>query len=78
MANDSEYGLAAYLQTGDKARAERVFAQLRAGTVTINGKGTQYGSPFGGYKLSGNGREGGIFGIEDYQEIKVRGAFGIE
>jgi aldehyde dehydrogenase (NAD+) len=72
MANDSEFGLAAYLQTGDKTRAERVSDQLRAGTVTINGQGTNYGSPFGGYKQSGNGREGGVFGLEDYQELKVR------
>ena len=73
MANDSDYGLAAYLQTGNAERAERVFAQLRAGTVTINGNHTNYGSPFGGYKQSGNGREGGVFGLEDYQELKVRG-----
>lgn len=74
MANDTEYGLAAYLQTGDGERAERVFGQLRAGTVTINGNSTNYGSPFGGYKRSGNGREGGMYGLEDYQELKVRGA----
>lgn len=73
-ANDTEYGLAAYLQTGDAERAERVCSQLRAGTVTINGNATNYGSPFGGYKQSGNGREGGVFGLEDYQELKVRGA----
>ena len=72
MANDSEFGLAAYLQTGDNARATRVSDQLRAGTVTINGQATNYGSPFGGYKQSGNGREGGVFGLEDYQELKVR------
>jgi aldehyde dehydrogenase (NAD+) len=75
MANDTVYGLAAYLQTGDAERAERVCSQLRAGTVTVNGNDTNYGSPFGGYKQSGNGREGGIFGIEDYQELKVRGSF---
>jgi aldehyde dehydrogenase (NAD+) len=74
-ANDTEYGLAAYLQTGDAARAERICSQLRAGTVTINGNAINYGSPFGGYKQSGNGREGGVFGLEDYQELKVRGAF---
>lgn len=72
MANDSEFGLAAYLQTGDVARATRVSDQLRAGAVAINGQANNYGSPFGGYKQSGNGREGGVFGLEDYQELKVR------
>jgi aldehyde dehydrogenase (NAD+) len=72
IANDSDFGLAAYLQTGDAARAERVSDALRAGTVLINGEETNYGSPFGGYKQSGNGREGGIFGLADYQELKVR------
>jgi len=71
IANDTPYGLAAYLQTGDHARAERVAARLRAGSVHINGGGFNYGSPFGGYKQSGNGREGGIHGLEDYQEIKT-------
>ncbi len=72
IANDTDFGLAAYLQTGDAARAMRVSDQLRAGAVAINGKGSNYGSPFGGYKQSGNGREGGVFGLEDYQELKVR------
>lgn len=71
IANDSPYGLAAYLQTGDPARAERVAAALRAGAVHINGGAFNYGSPFGGYKQSGNGREGGMLGLEDYQEIKT-------
>jgi aldehyde dehydrogenase (NAD+) len=77
IANDTEYGLAAFLQTGDAERAERVCAALRAGTITINGHSTNYGSPFGGYKQSGNGREGGVFGLEDYIELKVRGGFGL-
>lgn len=72
IANDSDFGLAAYLQTGDAARAERVSDALRAGTITINGAATNYGSPFGGYKQSGNGREGGAFGLAEYQELKVR------
>ena len=71
MANDTPYGLAAYLQTGDIDRAERVASKLRAGAVHINGGGFEYGSPFGGYKQSGNGREGGAIGIEDFQEVKT-------
>ncbi len=77
IANDTNYGLAAYVQTGDADRAERASAALRAGTITINGQETHYGSPFGGYKQSGNGREGGVFGLEDYLELKVRGGFGL-
>jgi aldehyde dehydrogenase (NAD+) len=71
IANDTPYGLAAYLQTGDPERAERVAARLRAGAVHINGCGMEYGTPFGGYKHSGNGREGGMIGLEDYQEVKT-------
>lgn len=77
IANDTEYGLAAYVQTGDRARAERLCSALRAGTITINGQSTNYGSPFGGYKQSGNGREGGVHGLEDFLEIKVRGGLGL-
>lgn len=71
IANDTNYGLAAYVQTGNADRAERVAARLRAGMVHINGGPHRYGSPFGGYKQSGNGREGGIFGLEDFLEIKT-------
>jgi len=71
IANDTPYGLAAYVQTGDPARAERVAAALLAGAVHINGGGFNYGTPFGGYKQSGNGREGGSLGLEDYQETKT-------
>jgi aldehyde dehydrogenase (NAD+) len=71
IANDTPYGLAAYLQTGSPARAERVSSRLRAGAIHINGGGFNYGSPFGGYKQSGNGREGGIMGLEDYLETKT-------
>ena len=71
IANDTPYGLAAYLQTGDAARAARVAARLRAGAVHVNGAGLNYGSPFGGYRQSGNGREGGLPGLEEFQEIKT-------
>ena len=71
IANDTPYGLAAYLQTGNSERAERVSRKIRAGGVHINGGGFNYGSPFGGYKQSGNGREGGILGLEDYLETKT-------
>lgn len=75
MANDTDYGLAAYIQSSDEARVSRVVRRLRAGTIQINGRGPDYGSPFGGFKQSGNGREGGVFGLEDYLEIKVRPPF---
>ncbi len=71
IANDTPYGLAAYLQTEDMDRAERVSGKLRAGAVHINGGGFNYGSPFGGFKQSGNGREGGKMGLEDFQEVKT-------
>ena len=70
IANDTPYGLAAYIQTADTDRAARVAAKLRAGAVHVNGAGIQYGTPFGGFKQSGNGREGGAMGIEDYLETK--------
>ena len=71
IANNTPYGLAAYVQTGDPERALRVAARLRAGAIHINGGGFNYGSPFGGNKQSGNGREGGIMGLEDYLETKT-------
>ncbi|SOH94334.1 aldehyde dehydrogenase (NAD+) [Monaibacterium marinum] len=77
MANDTEYGLAAYLQTGSEERAIRVARRLRAGGIHINGRDAGYGSPFGGFKQSGNGREGGLFGLEDYLELKVRPPFAL-
>ncbi len=71
MANDTNYGLAAYIQTSDPIRAERVAAKLKAGMIHINGAPHRYGSPFGGFKQSGNGREGGMFGLEDFLEVKT-------
>jgi aldehyde dehydrogenase (NAD+) len=71
LANDTEYGLAAYIQTGSPERALRVARRLRAGMVHVNGAAYNYGSPFGGYGLSGNGREGGVLGLEDFLETKT-------
>ncbi|OJJ10333.1 aldehyde dehydrogenase family protein [Alphaproteobacteria bacterium AO1-B] len=71
IANDTPYGLAAYIQSGDPERAGRVARKLRAGNVYINGAGIDYDVPFGGYKQSGNGREFGQFGLEDFLELKA-------
>lgn len=71
MANDTDFGLAAYVDSNDVTRAERVAARIRAGMVHINGGPHRYGSPFGGYKHSGIGREGGVLGLEDFLEIKT-------
>jgi len=71
IANDTPYGLAAYVQTGNSDRAARLSRALRAGAVHINGGAYEYGSPFGGYKASGNGREGGMMGLEDFLETKM-------
>ena len=71
IANDTPYGLAAYVQSGNQARAQKVARRLRAGMVLLNGAQRAAGSPFGGYKQSGNGREGGRWGIEDYLEVKA-------
>lgn len=70
IANDTPYGLAAYVQSGDQKRAQGVARKLRAGMIMINGAQRPSGSPFGGYKQSGNGREGGKWGLEDFLEVK--------
>ncbi len=70
IANDTVYGLTNYLQTQDPAKAERVARRMRTGMVRINGSDSTHASPFGGYKQSGNGREGGIWGLEDFLEVK--------
>lgn len=75
IANDTPYGLAAYVQSGDLERARRVSRRMRAGGVSINGAGQDYASPFGGYKQSGNGREWGEWGLHDFLEIKVINGF---
>jgi len=75
IANDTPYGLAAYLQ-GDAELARSVASELRAGMVSLNGADQSFDAPFGGYKQSGNGREWGAFGFEDYLETKVINAVG--
>jgi aldehyde dehydrogenase (NAD+) len=71
LANDTPYGLAAYIQTDSAERARRVAARLRAGMIQVNGAHRASGAPFGGYKQSGVGREGGAWGIEEFLEIKT-------
>jgi acyl-CoA reductase-like NAD-dependent aldehyde dehydrogenase len=70
IANDTVYGLAGGVWSGDQARAERVARRLRTGQVEVNGGGFNLEAPFGGYKRSGNGRELGTFGLEEFLEIK--------
>ncbi|WP_019172075.1 aldehyde dehydrogenase family protein [Pseudaminobacter salicylatoxidans] len=70
IANDTPYGLSGYVQTGSQERAHRVARRLRSGMVQINGASRGPGSPFGGYKQSGLGREGGKWGLEDFLEVK--------
>ena len=70
IANDTPYGLAAYVQSGDIERARRVAAQLRAGTIYVNYPDWDPMAPFGGYKQSGNGREAGHHAVADFLEIK--------
>ena len=70
MANDTEYGLSATI-SGDPAEAAKVAPKLRAGLVTINAWGPNGPTPFGGYKQSGNGREGGKWGLADFMEVKT-------
>ena len=71
ISNDTTYGLTNYIQTKDKEKAHRIAKQLRSGMVEINGNGFTGGTPFGGYKQSGNGREGGSWGLEEYLEVKT-------
>jgi len=70
IANDTPYGLTGYLQSGDLERARRVARRIRAGSVHLNGAPGPYDVPFGGYKQSGNGREQGEWGLEEYLETK--------
>lgn len=75
IANDTVYGLTNYVQTQDGEKANRVARRLRSGMVEMNGQSRGAGSPFGGYKQSGNGREGGVWGLEDFLEVKAIGGW---
>ncbi|MGB1214172.1 MAG: aldehyde dehydrogenase family protein [Pikeienuella sp.] len=75
IANDTVYGLTNYIQTSDQERARRVARELRSGMVDINGVGRSAGSPFGGMKQSGNGREGGEWGLDDFCEVRAIGGW---
>ncbi len=71
IANDTVYGLTNYVQTTDGEKARRVARRMRSGMVEMNGTSRAAGSTFGGYKQSGNGREGGVWGLEDFLEVKA-------
>jgi aldehyde dehydrogenase (NAD+) len=71
IANDTPYGLAAYVWSQDNVRARRVGNQIRAGQVALNGASGDMQTPFGGFKMSGNGREYGVFGLRDFLEVKA-------
>ena len=71
IANDTVYGLSGYVSSGDPERAKRVARRLRTGNVHLNGAPVDPNAPFGGYKQSGNGREWGRFGFEEFLEVKA-------
>jgi aldehyde dehydrogenase (NAD+) len=71
IANDTPYGLSGYVQSADLERARNVARQIRAGNIHVNGAGVDPGSPFGGYKQSGNGREFSLWGLEEFLETKA-------
>ena len=78
IANDTPYGLAGYVWSGDVERARGVARRIRAGNVNINGAGNEQHAPFGGMKQSGNGREWGRFGIDEFVEVKAVSGWGFE
>jgi aldehyde dehydrogenase (NAD+) len=70
QANDTVYGLSAYIQTKDLDKARQIARRLRVGSIWINESEWDARAPFGGFKQSGNGREHGEWGLEDYLEVK--------
>jgi aldehyde dehydrogenase (NAD+) len=71
IANDTPYGLAGFVTSGNKERAHRIAKRLRSGNVHINGARVDFAGCFGGYKQSGNGREWGEAGLEEFLELKA-------
>ena len=71
IANSTVYGLSSHVQSGDRESARRVARRIRAGQVHINYPAWSGHAPFGGYRQSGNGREYGVFGLEEYLEVKA-------
>lgn len=71
IANDTPYGLSGYVSSADKDRAIKIAKAIRSGNVHVNGANPDFASPFGGYKQSGNGREWGEAGMEEYLETKA-------
>jgi aldehyde dehydrogenase (NAD+) len=71
IANDTPYGLTNYVQSQDGARRNRLARVLKAGMVEMNGRSRGAGAPFGGVKASGRAREGGVWGIEEFLEVKA-------
>jgi aldehyde dehydrogenase (NAD+) len=78
IANDTPYGLTNYVQSEDGARRNRLARQLRSGMVEMNGESRGPGAPFGGMKMSGNGREAGSWGIHDFVEVKAVSGWDVE
>ncbi len=70
IANDTDYGLTHYVQSADEARRHRLARRLKSGMVEMNGQSRGQGAPFGGTKASGRAREGGVWGIEEFLEVK--------
>jgi aldehyde dehydrogenase (NAD+) len=71
IANDTVYGLSSYISGKDPQRIQNVACRLRVGNVHVNGAGLDFKAPFGGYKQSGNGREWGEFGFDEFLEVKA-------
>ena len=71
IANETSYGLAGYVSSGNLERARNFAKRLRAGQINLNGAPPDFTAPFGGYKQSGNGREWGLFGFEEFLEVKA-------